>query len=539
MSDSSQKRLLDDSQVARAVSSILARSEKQPDISVLERTYVDSGILPQLQNANAQILYGRRGTGKSHVLRVLGAVLDSEGASRHIYVDVRLLGSAQLIFDTAEPLTTRCVVAYRDLMNAIQNQLLDLATDPNHDSPGNSIEAVDRLGDAINEAAVTVSDKQISTESTSTTSTGTGGGIAVNFSGIGANLNVEQKGEKNRRQAETFSQAVRQTVVFAAVARALDEALTTLGIGNYYILIDEWASLPVDIQPFIAELLKRTILPSSGVTLKIAALEYRSAFSIPLGQNNLIGFELGGDIAANLDLDDYYVHERTPVQVETSFEQLMFKHLSAALPDDYLKNRYNITDSAGLRATLFTENKTFIEVVRAGEGVIRDFLGILAKAYHRARREGRHKIDMSSVEQAARDWFHSDKSVSLSQDQQIVLERIIHEVIRTRHARSFLVERSVGKHPMIQSLFDLRLLHLLKKGYSDQERAGVRYDIYTLDYGTYVELKHTKSEPQLELIDADDNAVNVVVPFDDKRSIRRIVLDPAILEVKDRAAKPN
>jgi hypothetical protein len=75
MANTIKRRLLDDPQVGRAISNILARSEKQPDIDVLERTYVDSGVLPQLHNANAQILYGRRGTGKSHVFRVLGAAI--------------------------------------------------------------------------------------------------------------------------------------------------------------------------------------------------------------------------------------------------------------------------------------------------------------------------------------------------------------------------------------------------------------------------------------------------------------------------------
>ena len=83
---------------------------------------------------------------------------------------------------------------------------------------------------------------------------------------------------------------------------------------------------------------------------------------------------------------------------------------------------------------------------------------------------------------------------------------------------------------MIQSLFDLRLVHLIRRGYSDKERPGVRYDIYSLDYGTYVDLKRTHAQPELEfpeLPDGDD--AERVVPFDDNRSIRRIVLSPEIL----------
>ncbi len=68
-----------DGTIANAVSNIKPRSERQPDVGILERTYVETGVLPQLQNANNQILYGRRGTGKSHVLRVLGVESRSGG----------------------------------------------------------------------------------------------------------------------------------------------------------------------------------------------------------------------------------------------------------------------------------------------------------------------------------------------------------------------------------------------------------------------------------------------------------------------------
>ncbi len=528
-----KKKMFEDQAVARAVSSIVARSETQPDIRVLERTYVDSGVLPQLQNRNAQMLYGRRGTGKSHVLRVLGSAVDREPGSAHFYVDLRLLGSAGQLTDPGQPLSSRCVVAFKDLLNRIQSQLLDIATDPERKSVGTDTEALDNLSNAINEATVAVSARQISAETVSTTRDRLGGEITMSIKNFGAQVSAESAAEGSSKEAQSFEETIRQTVVFASVAQRLDEALSALGIQSFYLLLDEWASLPRDVQPYMAEFLKRVVLPSSRMVLKIAALEYRSTFSIPVGNNNVVGFEVGGDIVANLDLDDYYVHARTPDRVEGSFEELLFKHLDAALPDDYLKETLGIRRAADLRSALFTERATFVELVRAGEGVIRDFLGVFAKAYTRAAREGKRKIDLNAVEQSARDWYLSDKSTSLSTAQETVLQRIIRDVIGERKARAFLVEREVANHPMIQSLFDFRVLHLWTRGYSDKERPGVRYDIYTLDYGTYVDLKRTKAEPQLELLETDVASEEVVVPFDDKRSIRRIVLDAAILEVND------
>jgi hypothetical protein len=54
----------------------------------------------------------------------------------------------------------------------------------------------------------------------------------------------------------------------------------------------------------------------------------------------------------------------------------------------------------------------------------------------------------------------------------------------------------------------------------------VRFNVYGLDYGCYVELITTASEP-LGLLpgdDAEDKPIYVEVPPDDYRSIRRAIL---------------
>ncbi len=85
---------------------------------------------------------------------------------------------------------------------------------------------------------------------------------------------------------------------------------------------------------------------------------------------------------------------------------------------------------------------------------------------------------------------------------------------------------------MVIKLFDARVIHQMQKGYADKDNPGVRYNIYSLDYGTYVDLLGTSKEPEIELKSIDDRKSpgKIVVPFDDKRSIRRIILTEAVLE---------
>jgi hypothetical protein len=185
---------------------------------------------------------------------------------------------------------------------------------------------------------------------------------------------------------------------------------------------------------------------------------------------------------------------------------------------------------------MFTERATFVELARAAEGVVRDLINIFTQAYFHAQRRGRETIDRQAVVEGARQWFEQDKQTHLDDDMQLVLRRIVDDVIGTRRARSFLLPRELQRHPMIQRLFDARVLHQMQRGYADKDNPGVRYNIYTLDYGTYVDLLGTSRQPQIDLV-RDESLTDSVVPFDDKRSIRRIVLPATVLDPYSEVAR--
>lgn len=528
MSDS----LLEDARMVRAVSSIVSRSERQANLDVLRETYVETGVLPQVDNFGHQILYGRRGTGKTHVLQVLGAEMEDRENVFHVYLDVRLLGSAHMFTDPTQPLAPRCIALFKDLLALLQSRLLDIATDPDRD--GSGLQEVDDLARYISEKTSEVTSRDVKT--TRQNGEGSQAGVRVGVSAAAPSAEVNLGSTSNRIDTDevSYSEALRETIVYSEIYQVLDAALKAMGVEHLVLLIDEWTSIPMDLQPFIAEFLKRSVLPSHRVTVKIGSLEYRSRFSLPQPEGgNVVGFELGPDITANLDLDDYYVYERNPDRVEEIFAAVLYKHVASGL-DAEVRDKYGIRDATAFRSRVFTERGTFVELVRAGEGVVRDFLGIFGSAFFRATRSGRKKIDVRSVEDAARDWYETDKSASLSDEQHRALRLLIDNVIATRQTKMFMLSREQADHPMILSLFDLRLLHLLERGYSDKENPGLRYNIYALDYGTYVELKRTKVEPD-GVLSEDGEAAEVrlgerLVPLADKRSIRRVILQTSIFD---------
>src|SRR5262249_19900466 len=227
------------------------------------------------------------------------------------------------------------------------------------------------------------------------------------------------------------------------------------------------------------------------------------------------------DVAADLNLDDFLVFDNNQVKSTEFFKILLFRHYVTSVDA-----RPEISDPDSLVQIAFTQSPVFEEFVRAVEGVPRDALNLAAKIATKAYGQ---KIAMAHVRNAARDWYQQDKQAVIrgSPTLNALLAQVIDEIIGQRKARAFLFPSNV-RDPRIDQLFDSRLLHILKKNISTHDEPGVRYDVYKIDYGCYVDLVNTSRAP-LGLFQLDDDEGFVEVPRDDYRSIRRAILRPSEL----------
>jgi Cdc6-like AAA superfamily ATPase len=99
--------LLQDPVVQAAVSKLQLRSERQENVEQLVETFVDPGVSVQLLNENNQILYGRRGTGKTRELKVVQRTVQQRADELAVYVDMRTLGSNSVFSDEGRPVHVR------------------------------------------------------------------------------------------------------------------------------------------------------------------------------------------------------------------------------------------------------------------------------------------------------------------------------------------------------------------------------------------------------------------------------------------------
>jgi len=507
------------SPINRGLARVPRRADQKSD-EHLRKTFVDSGVTAALEIDDHQVMFGRRGTGKTHALRYAQGVIESQG-HLSIYVDLRTVGSPEGLFAAgAVPETERTARLLVDLLGQVHEELLKYVLD-NADLLGNGrlVAGLDALVDGITEVRVPLA--EVEAEAERTTTSGSSGGLTAAVgpaATIGVSLGSENTDGTGSRLRELRQGPERIHLHFAAVAQALRTILGELAPRRVWLLLDEWSSVPSSIQPLLGEFLVRCVLPLANATVKIAAIEQQTVFRRALDDGAEVGIELGADVTANVNLDDFMVFEQNEDRARSFFVELLTAHLmSDELPAGVL-------GTGNLIAKGFKDRRAFDELVRAAEGVPRDAINIAAKAGMQA---GSDRISVDNVRSAAQAWFTSDKEAALrSREEATALLRwVIDQVIRGKRSRGFLVNQDQSRDGLLLALFDARVLHVVRRGYSAQDRPGERFDVWVIDYGAYVDLISTTYEPKGLFNVGADSPEWVDVPPQDLRAIRRAILD--------------
>jgi hypothetical protein len=280
--------------------------------------------------------------------------------------------------------------------------------------------------------------------------------------------------------------AVHASILFGPLGRAFQSFLRTLRGRQLWVLLDEWSSIPLELQPYLADLVRRSMFPVRGLVVKIGAIERRSSFRVPRpgDRSQYIGIELGADTSAALNLDDFLVFRNDPRQVEAFFGAMLFRHL-AVLADER-DHVFPFSTSREFVIAAFRRD-AFRELILAAEGVPRDGINLVSYA---ATLAGNSPISQPNIRQSASDYFIRDKEAAIHGNQvaQRTLAKIKSLAIQ-RNRRTFLLAKDDGStFPGIQDLYDARLIHRRRHGIIQLDDPEKVYDGYVVDYGVYVDL---------------------------------------------------
>lgn len=507
-----------------ALIKIPKRSERREE-KILRDTFVDFGsALQTLMTPDHQIISGRRGTGKTHLLTVIKQLKEND-KEMVIQLDMRNLGSSTGIYgDQSISIIERANRLLIDVLMELHDRLYELAvSDDDRINLGVTGSALDRFLDSISSVKV-VGNVTVETITASEAGENANAEIAIDISPatlIGASA-AARIGGSSRDSTITKKITNGREVYhlnFGNVSATLRKVIDSFPKGKLWLLIDEWSEIPLELQPLLADLFKRAIFPVPGIIIKIACIELRSKFLISTESKGYIGLEVGADIFSGVNLDDDMVFENDEKKAISFFKDLVFKHLKAGWDDEN-----SLIDDTDFISMGFSQANAFEEAVRACEGVPRDILNILGHAAAKAQNE---RISIKHVRKSARQWYQQSKEtvISTKLEAKQLLLWIVDKVIKGRQSKAFLLESEV-KDELIDFLFDARVLHILRRGISAQDSPGKRFNVYGIDYGCYVDLINTVNAPKGMLDVGEDNAdFSTSIPKTDLRSVRRCILD--------------
>jgi hypothetical protein len=449
-----------------------------------------SGTLSRATSRQHHLLFGRRGSGKSSLLRKAASDLtidrrpivfvDLETFKGHAYPDVLLSVLIETFGKFAEWLDTAAIAPSNK--SSFWSRLF--GSKPTRKPFDKTLagqlskdlrQAVQNLRDLLfaeDESEITISESAKAATGSSST---TGANIGDKVFKVTGN---QSNSKNNENVVETSEKFVRNKINYLhrhiLDYQDLFRRMATLSDGDAFLILDDLYHLKKRDQPSVIDYFHR-IAKGNRLWLKIGTIRHRSQWYI--NGDPPVGAKLGDDIQ-EIDLD-------LTLERYASTREFLGKILDTFLGEAGLKRDDILTDGALDRLVL------------ACGGVTRDFLGILRRAILIARERGDtfrgEKVGAEDVNNASGE-YDSSKREELSRDtldESDVLQQEFDAIISFArdyaNANVFLVDRAIpeDKIDSIEELVDLRLIHRIKGAVTVSDRPGKKFEAFMLDLSQY------------------------------------------------------
>jgi hypothetical protein len=498
---------------------VVARlATRAEDLTDLYGTFVET-IYPEKMQARAhQIINGRRGAGKTHLLRRVEGRLHAtftQTGILPIYVNGSDLGQ-EINIVSSDPATVALAI-YVQLIQQVVAAIRIFVTDLNranfwarflaggrsqHERTANAI------SDVLKEILTTGQVRHLpageeSAESTTLLETSVnssiGASIKIDPKTIGWAVKAGTAAERNAKSSLVITRTISGEIIlpFSQVAFQIGRLLELLDNASIHILFDEWSDIDKDpmVQPYLAEMLRKTAKSVPGMYLKLACVPGRTFLATPITEDiiNPIGLEEGDDIHADVDLDSIIFSGESIGELVPFFMAMIRKHVGEKIvwvreaePEDF---------ESFLTTTVFAGTKPFLELCHASGGVPRDFMNIyrnattfacnLVKSGH-----PRRPLDVAAIRVAARITYQSKRnsfSGKATSKQLQLLERIYQDIYVRKNSFYFLLSEEAAESDAMQALYTERLIHRVPLNFFYDPTNEQTYLYFQLDYGTAID----------------------------------------------------
>jgi hypothetical protein len=483
--------------------------------------YADKSIISRLDNNNNQVIFGRRGTGKTHLLYAFEDSIQKKASEKGeissfpIYIDLRKF--LPLFTANSNPNVETSIIIFQSLLNEIVNKILDhskyiFGTNEYGTYSKLELERIEKLKNILKKINVEfdgkvfkkLGDFEFSVEEQNNLKK------SLNVSTEDASLGIN----KENGSKVSYSQDNIQYISFNEISKILDDLTYHINGVRILCLLDEWSEIPINLQPYLAELLKRTFI-ASNYTFKIAAIPYRTRLRSTTYGNIKIGLEEGGDIFP-INIDNRYIYEKDKNTTRNFYNELLRNHLiqiDKEVFEEIDENKF---------INIFFATQALSEILIASAGIPRDFINLFILSYNN-RINKKQRIILKNVRNATTEWYSSDKKEEIDKDPltKRFFEDLVNQIVIEKNKTHFLLPQRFSDNLQIKKLVDLRALHLREKGISHRHIQSKNYDVYSIDYGSYTSLDITKNT-----LDTDFNEmINQVKTIENIRDARSLSIE--------------
>ncbi len=448
------------------------------------------GTLRRATSKRHHIVFGRRGSGKTSLLRKAGAdltlsrrpiaLVDLEAFKGHSYPDV-LLSVLIATFREFQKWINSAGI-YPATKKTFWKRLFGTTPDCSSYNKAQCSALSEKL-----EKQITDLEKQLhapeQAEVRRTTEFETGAEKSTHVSAAVSSqiVSAEMKfgGETNERQTEGVQERFRHSKIDFLLRHILDyqrifQDMSKLSTGECYLFLDDLYHIKRQDQPQVVDYFHR-IAKGQHLWLKIGTIRHRTNWYVH--GDPPTGVKLGDD-ADEIDLD-------------LTLEKY-------ELARDFLKRILsNFAKEANLQPIEFLTDGAVDRLVLGSGGVARDFLAIFRRSIDTARqRRGGRAADRISVEDvnmatgehdsSKREEFKKD-SAEDEQGLDAQFKKIRDFCLENVNSNCFLINKNAtGKEvDLIHELVDLKLLHLVRSRVTVSGRKGKIYEAYMLDLSQY------------------------------------------------------
>lgn len=445
-------------------------------------TFADIGFVAQLASKTNYVVYGRRGSGKSALLRELESRCVEKG------IETVLIDMEQIAEKSYPSLIIR-------MLRTIFQQFYDEVTVGKgiFGRFGKRGKLVKEIEDILNElSALQQQPDQMKRKVTGKTQSQRAFSLDPTIAGIRNVLDLTAKLSGNllkEHGIETEETWQRITVLFNNIDKyrsLIQQWLGFMEIETMFLVVDDFYQIDLMHQPLVADYLKRL---TRGIPcyLKIATVRHRSLLFV---KDDLAeaGMQVEQDYAnLNLDfsLDDF---QRAKNFLAAIFNDICEQKLGAILPDAL----FDFSGVSGMN--ILTE---------ASGGNPRDFINLLRNIISAKRlTRDRNLITYNNIRSATISyhktiWDEVEGSYVNSDTLRVLLRKATHTCRENDDIGFYVSKRESINYPainlLIGQLVDSRFIHLLMRAYvpSDQEDAAAI--VYILSMGIYGEFLSDRS----------------------------------------------